>query len=545
MLLFVFYRHSVLGRQILAAGANARAAKMSGVPVDRVITISHALSGLLAATAGMMVVARLGAAMPAVGGEDWLLPSFLGPVLGGTPLSGGAVAVVGTMLGALLVTTIRSGLLVLQIGNFWLQLYLGVILLLAVLADRYRALLSGASRNPNAMSCSAAFFSSSGPASRSPSSWARSALSVIAPNFLTEFNLYVMLRSLSVGLLVAFAQMVTLGVGQMNIAVGALGGLTAIIFGATMELYGFPLLSGGSRRARDRRARRPDQRPPDRAHRRQRLHHHARDRIRVHWNQFRHNRVDPVLQNARCPGRLRRPASGGHALPARCAADRRLAARRVLLPRPAGARAPCLWRQSAGRRIVSGISRERVVVSAHVLSGLLAAAAAVLAVAQLGSAQPTIGADWLLLSFAAPIIGGAALTGGHISVLGTMFAVLLLGLIQNGMVLAKVDPYWVQFVLGALILAAVGLNRWRAVNSGVGLTWSLALESVSKSFPGVQGARRRFARPEGGRNPCPDGRKRRRQIDADQDRHRPHSSRFRPRPPERPPGRSSARRAMR
>jgi ribose transport system permease protein len=140
LLLFVFYRHSVLGRQILAAGANARAAKMSGVPVDRVITISHALSGLLAATAGVMVVARLGAAMPAVGGEDWLLPSFLGPVLGGTPLSGGAVAVAGTMLGALLVTTIRSGLLVLQIGNYWLQLYLGVILLLAVLVDRYRAL---------------------------------------------------------------------------------------------------------------------------------------------------------------------------------------------------------------------------------------------------------------------------------------------------------------------------------------------------------------------------------------------------------------------
>ena len=67
------------------------------------------------------------------------------------------------------------------------------------------------------------------------------ALSFIAPNFLTEFNIYVMLRSLSVGLLVAFAQMITLGVGQMNIAVGALGGLTAIIFGATMELYGFPI----------------------------------------------------------------------------------------------------------------------------------------------------------------------------------------------------------------------------------------------------------------------------------------------------------------
>jgi len=117
---------------------------------------------------------------------------------------------------------------------------------------------------------------------------------------------------------------------------------------------------------------------------------------------------------------------------------------------------------------LSGISRERVVVLAHVLSGLLAAAAAVLAVAQLGSAQPTIGADWLLLSFAAPIIGGAALTGGQVSVLGTLFAVILIALIENGMVLAKVDPYWVKFLLGALILAAVGLNRWRAIAAGTG-----------------------------------------------------------------------------
>ncbi|MGO9755181.1 MAG: ABC transporter permease [Roseiarcus sp.] len=138
-ILFVLYRYSSLGRSILAAGANPRAAEMSGVPVGHVVTLSHVLSGALAAAAGLMVVARLGAAMPSVGGEDWLLPSFLGPVLGGTLLSGGSVAVVGTMLGALLVTTIRSGLLVLQIGNFWLQLYLGVILLLAVLVDRARA----------------------------------------------------------------------------------------------------------------------------------------------------------------------------------------------------------------------------------------------------------------------------------------------------------------------------------------------------------------------------------------------------------------------
>ena len=44
----------------------------------------------------------------------------------------------------------------------------------------------------------------------------------------------------------------------------------------------------------------------------------------------------------------------------------------------------------------------------------------------------------------------------------------LIALIENGMVLAKVDPYWVQFLLGALILAAVWLNRWRAVSAGAG-----------------------------------------------------------------------------
>jgi len=115
---------------------------------------------------------------------------------------------------------------------------------------------------------------------------------------------------------------------------------------------------------------------------------------------------------------------------------------------------------------LSGISRGRVVMTAHVLSGLLAAVAAVLAVAQLGSAQPTIGADWATPFLRRPDHRRRRADGGYISVLGTMFAVFLIGLIQNGMVLAKVDPYWVQFVLGALILAAVGLNRWRAVNSG-------------------------------------------------------------------------------
>jgi len=66
-------------------------------------------------------------------------------------------------------------------------------------------------------------------------------LSLMSPAFLTEFNLYVMLRSFCVVLVVAFAQMLTLAVGQLNLSIGALGGLVAIAVGGMMEKFGFPI----------------------------------------------------------------------------------------------------------------------------------------------------------------------------------------------------------------------------------------------------------------------------------------------------------------
>jgi len=141
-LLYILFKHTVLGRQVLAVGANARTAEMSGIPVGRITIFVHVLSGVLAGAAALMLTSRLSAAMPAVAGDDWLLPSFLAPVIGGTALAGGMISVIGTILGALLVATIRSGLLVLQVGNFWLQLFLGVFLLSAILFERYRTKLA-------------------------------------------------------------------------------------------------------------------------------------------------------------------------------------------------------------------------------------------------------------------------------------------------------------------------------------------------------------------------------------------------------------------
>ena len=134
---------------------------------------------------------------------------------------------------------------------------------------------------------------------------------------------------------------------------------------------------------------------------------------------------------------------------------------------------------------LSGIPRERTVVLAHVISGTLAAIAAVLAVAQLGSAQPTIGADWLLLSFAAPIIGGAALTGGYISVLGTMFAV-----VADRPYRKRHGAGEGRSLLGAVPVGRAHPRRRRPqplARHQVGdRLMHLSIESVSKSFPGVR-----------------------------------------------------------
>ena len=78
----------------------------------------------------------------------------------------------------------------------------------------------------------------------------RRSLASMSPAFLTEFNLYVMLRSFCVVLVVAFAQMLTLAVGQLNLSIGALGGLVAIAVGGLMEKFGFPIALAVAHRAR-------------------------------------------------------------------------------------------------------------------------------------------------------------------------------------------------------------------------------------------------------------------------------------------------------
>lgn len=136
---YVYFR-TRLGREILLTGANVDAAELSGIPTGRRIIIVHAMSGTLAAFAGLMSAIITGSFKASVG-DEFMLPSFLGPILGGTQLNGGVVSVFGTAVGSAVTLVIRKGLDVQGVGLEYLNIWLGSILLVAISADRLRSYL--------------------------------------------------------------------------------------------------------------------------------------------------------------------------------------------------------------------------------------------------------------------------------------------------------------------------------------------------------------------------------------------------------------------
>ena len=120
-----------LGRELLSTGSNLRAAKLSGIPVENRVMTAHIFSGTLAGIGGLMLAYTNGSFTAAIGSQV-MLPSFLGPVLGGTLLAGGAVAVLGTFIGTMLTLVIRQGLSVQGIGLETLNIALGLVLLAAL-----------------------------------------------------------------------------------------------------------------------------------------------------------------------------------------------------------------------------------------------------------------------------------------------------------------------------------------------------------------------------------------------------------------------------
>ena len=125
------------GRNIFAVGGNRDAAVLAGIPAWRVEFIAYGLSGMLASMAGILFASRMDGAQPSVG-EGWLMGAITAAILGGTSLRGGQGSIVGTVLGALLLTVLANGTVLMNVSGFWQRVIVGAVVLLAVLVDLLR-----------------------------------------------------------------------------------------------------------------------------------------------------------------------------------------------------------------------------------------------------------------------------------------------------------------------------------------------------------------------------------------------------------------------
>ena len=105
-----------------------------------------------------------------------------------------------------------------------------------------------------------------------------------------------------------------------------------------------------------------------------------------------------------------------------------------------------------------GIKVNKVRVICFMIAGLLASLAGMLMVARLGSAQPSIGNVWVMASIAAPVIGGVATTGGVGNPLGALIGAAIIAVIENIIVLLGVSPYWQTIVSGAIVVLAISFD---------------------------------------------------------------------------------------
>lgn len=108
---------------------------------------------------------------------------------------------------------------------------------------------------------------------------------------------------------------------------------------------------------------------------------------------------------------------------------------------------------------LSGVKVDIYKIIIYMISGLLAATSAIILTSRLNSAQPTFGTGYELDAIAAVVLGGASLSGGKGTVVGTLFGALIMGILNNGLNLLNVSPFYQQGVKGIVILIAVLLER--------------------------------------------------------------------------------------
>ncbi len=134
---FVLER-AYVGRQIYAVGGNKEAARLAGINTSRRVMTTYIVSSTLAGLVGIIIASRLGLGDPSVA-QGYELQAIAAAVIGGVSLFGGQGRIVGICAGAVLLVLISDGLIVLNVSPYYQQIVLGVVLGLAITADRLRA----------------------------------------------------------------------------------------------------------------------------------------------------------------------------------------------------------------------------------------------------------------------------------------------------------------------------------------------------------------------------------------------------------------------
>ncbi len=133
----IILNKTILGRYTFALGSNEEATRLSGVNTDKWKTAVYALAGLYSGLAGVLIAARLNSAQPALG-AGYELDAIAAVVIGGTSLSGGEGTILGTVIGAFIISVLTNGLRILSVPQEWQIVVTGGILILAVYADMLR-----------------------------------------------------------------------------------------------------------------------------------------------------------------------------------------------------------------------------------------------------------------------------------------------------------------------------------------------------------------------------------------------------------------------
>ncbi|MGV8950942.1 MAG: ABC transporter permease [Cypionkella sp.] len=128
---------TVLGRYTFALGSNEEAARLSGVNTDFWKITVYSLSGAICGLAGLIIASRLNSAQPALG-QGYELDAIAAVVIGGTSLAGGRGSILGTLIGALIMSVLLNGLRILSVAQEWQTVVTGLIIIAAVYADMMR-----------------------------------------------------------------------------------------------------------------------------------------------------------------------------------------------------------------------------------------------------------------------------------------------------------------------------------------------------------------------------------------------------------------------